>query len=237
MLKQTKTLSALMLLLAAMTFSACETEDPGPLQVYEKEFSLIDFDRLEMGSAFNIQVVQSANFSIHAKGDRRNIDDLKVFKSGKTLIIKFDEYANRIHETYITIKMHSLEAINFSGASASNIKGFGSDENLDLYLSGASVCQLSADYREINLILSGASSLLLNGQGDELSAEISGASLLKAFDYPVQQASVSLSGGSIGKVSVADELNAVATGASSLLYYGNPAVTSNVSGASVVQQD
>ncbi len=237
MSKQIRTLSVLMSFLTAMTFSACETEDPGPLQVYEKEYSLIDFDRLEMGNAFFIEVEQSANFSIHAKGDRRNLDDLKVFKSGNTLIIAFDENVNRIHRTEITITMPLLKAINFTGASASSINGFGSDRNLDVHLSGASVCQLNADYSKMNLSLSGASSLIIQGGGDEIKADISGASSLSAFDYPVQQATISISGGSIGKVSVADDLEATATGASSLLYHGNPTVVSNVSGASVVQKD
>ena len=75
------------------------------------------------------------------------------------MIIQFDDNANRKHETYITITMPRLEAVNFSGASVSKVKGFESDQDLDFYLSGASVCQLDAGYREVNLVLSGASTL------------------------------------------------------------------------------
>jgi len=213
---------------------ACETEDHGPIQSSDKEFSIIDFNRLEIGSALNVSVEQSAIYSIKARGDRRNIDDLELSKSGNTLIIRFDENANRIHETYIAITMPLLEGANFSDASTSKINGFESNGDLDLYISGASVCQFNAGFREINLSLSGASNLLMSGLGDEVNATVSGASVLTAFDYPVREADIKLSGASNGKVTVTDELSAVAEGASSLIYRGNPSVTSQTSGGSAV---
>jgi hypothetical protein len=217
--------------------TSCFREDPGPLQETRKEFSIIDFDRLEMGSAFNIRVEHGNTFNVEVRGDRRNIDDLDVYKSGNTLIIKFDESSNRHHDTYINITMPVLKAVNFSGASVSKISGFESDEYLDFYLSGSSVSQLDSDFQEIDLVVSGASSLVLHGSGDELNAEVSGASALKAFDYPVNAATINVSGASEGKITVTDELNVTASGASSVLYRGDPAVTSTVSGASTVQKD
>jgi hypothetical protein len=171
------------------------------------------------------------------RGDRRNIDDLNVYKSGNTLIIKFDDNSNRIHETYITITMPHLEGAIFSASSSSKVNGFESDGDFDLHVSGASVCQLSAGYREVNLTLSGSSSLLMSGLGDEINAEISGASVLTAFDYPVREANINVSGASNGKVTVTDELMAVAAGASSLIYRGSPSVTTSISGGSAVIKD
>lgn len=213
---------------------SCETEDHGPVQRADKEFSVVDFDRLEIGSALDVTVEQSNVYSIKVTGDRRNIDDLEVYKTGNTLIIEFDENVNRIHQTHITITMPRLEGVNFSEASTSTVDGFESDEDLDMYISGASVCQLNAGYREINLSLSGGSNLVLTGLGDEINADISGASVLTAFDYPVREAYVDLSGASNAKVTVTDELTAVAEGASSLIYRGNPSVTSQTSGGSAV---
>lgn len=217
--------------------TSCHKEDPGPLQEVRKDYSLIDFDRLEMGSAFNIEVEQGTEFRIRVEGDRRNIDDLDVYKSGSTLIIEFEDDANRHHDTYISITMPTLKGANFSGGSISKIRGFESDEDLDLYLSGASISQLDANYREIDLVLSGASNVVLFGSGDEFHAEISGASTCKAFDYPVREAVIEISGASVGKVAVTDELKVTAGGASSVLYRGSPSVISNISGASSVQKD
>jgi len=227
--------------LAVTVFSiltSCCDEDPGPIQETRKEYALVDFDRLEMGSAFNIEVEQGNAFSVKVKGDRRNIDDLNVYKNGNTLVVEFDDDdANRRHDTYIYITMPSLRGINFSGASVSKIRGFESDEDLDFYLSGASISQLDANYREVELVVAGASSLVMFGSGDQFHAEISGASTFKTFDYPVREAVIDISGASEGKVAVTEELRVTAGGASSVLYRGNPSVVSNTSGASTVQKD
>lgn len=232
-----KGITAIICLLLMFGLLSCETEDPGPVQNFEKEFPILDFDRLEIGSALDVSVEQSNMYSINVRGDRRNIDDLDIFKSGNTLVIKFDDNSNRIHVTYITITMPRLEGANFSGASSSRINGFESDGDLDLYVSGSSVCQLSAGYREVNLSLSGSSSLLMSGLGDEINAEISGASVLTAFDFPVREADITVSGASSGKVTVTDELNAVASSASSLIYRGTPSLTTSISGGSTVIKD
>ncbi len=151
MLTRRNGFAALLCLFLAFNLISCECEDPGPVQRTEKEFDIIDFDRLEIASALDVRVEQSNVYSIEVRGDRRNIDDLDVYKSGSTLIIKFDDNSNRNHETLITITMPHLEGANFSAASTSKVNGFESDEDLDLYLSGASVCQLNAGYREVNL--------------------------------------------------------------------------------------
>ena len=233
-------LNILKTVLAITVFSiltSCCNEDPGPIQETHKDYALVDFDRLEMGSAFNIEVEQGNAFSVRAKGDRRNIDDLNVYKNGNTLVVEFDDDANRHHDTYISITMPSLKGVNFSGASVSKIRGFESEDDLDFYLSGASISQLDVNYREVDLVVAGASSLVLFGSGDQFHAEISGASTFKAFDYPVREAMIDISGASEGKVAVTDELKVTAGGASSVLYRGNPSVVSNISGASTVQKD
>jgi hypothetical protein len=235
MLKTNKfTLTFALALVALIT--SCSTEDPGPIQELEKQFSFFDFDRLEMGSGFNVKVSQGNNYSVTIRGDRRNINDLDVHKAGSTLIIEYDDHGNRSHETYVTITMPDLRAVNFSGGSFSEISGFEND-HLDLILSGGSVSQLDAGYRQAKIILTGGSRLRMYGLGDEMDVAISGASELTAFDYPVRIAEVNVSGSSKAKVTVTDELKANAAGASSLLYRGNPSVSSDVSGGSAVRKD
>ena len=153
----TRRISATAIFCLALGLIACETEDPGPVQKFEKEFYDVDFERIEVASALDVHVEQSNIYSITVSGDRRNIDDLQIYKSGNTLVLKFDDNPNRIHDTKIEITMPRLEGANFSAACSSTINGFESDEDLDLFVAGASVCQVNAGYREVNLSLSGAS--------------------------------------------------------------------------------
>ena len=221
----------------AVATSCTHTEDPGPLREDEREFAVMDFDRIEMGSGFRIEVEQSVSFAVEAHGDQRNLDDLEIFVHANTLVARFRNNGNRNHSTSIEIKMPALSGVNFSGGTYTRIKGFESDQQLDINLSGSSLCEMEIGYRKMDVILSGASKLNLNGLGDEIKAELSGASELMAFEYPVRAANVNISGASHGRVTVSDDLDAIASGASRLLYRGSPSVKSNVSGASAVERD
>jgi hypothetical protein len=232
-----KYLLHLAVLATALLVSSCFVENPWDTQQVERDFSIVDFERLEMGNAFNIEVRQGNLFHVSARGDRRDIEDLIAEKEGLTLVIRYNESRNHRQIIHVTVTMPELQGVNFSAASESRISGFSSSNTLTLALSGASVCQLEADAGEIECLLSGASYLSLRGSARSLGADVSGASVLNAFDFPVAQARLVMSGASDGRVTVSDVLTATATGASNLLYRGDPSVDSEVSGASSVDRD
>src|SRR5690606_27633592 len=108
----------------SLVLTSCFVDDPGPLQEVERQYSIVDFDRLEMGDAFHIDVREGNFFEINVRGDRRNVEDLSVRKEGNTLIIRYRQHRKRRHDTYVDITMPVLRAVNFSGASDSRVYGF-----------------------------------------------------------------------------------------------------------------
>jgi hypothetical protein len=222
---------------AALFFSCHYSEDPGSIQEAEKKFSVTDFDGLKIGGAFNVDVKHGNYFEVSVRGDSRNIDDMDVKKEGTTLMIRYKKSSNRRHNTYITIAMPAIEYANFTGTSDSQISGFYELENFDLYLLGSSKCQLDLKTEKLSVVLLGASTLSIRGDGHDLEAELSGASILNAFNFLVATADLRVWGASDGHVSVRDQLNVVATGASVVVYRGNPEVISEISGSSSVHPD
>lgn len=210
------------LLFAALLLTSCfENEDPGPLQEQTIEYSVADFERLEIGDAFNVTVTQGSEFSIVVNGDRRNLDDLEVKKIDNMLKVNYTtsgRSVNRQYTTYVSITMPSLKGVSFSGAVNSNISGF------------ATAGDLAID-------LSGASKLDISGSATNLQAVVSGASELRAFDLETTTATVDASGASKISVHATQQLNATASGASHISYQGNPAVNSSTSGASSIEVD
>lgn len=229
---------ALLLGMIAIGMSSCYyEEDPGPRQDMDKDYAILDFERLEMGDAFIVSVQQSPIFSVNVRGDRRNIDDLEVEKIGTTLRIRYRHSDNRQYPTYITITMPTLRGANFSGASTSVVTGFKELNQFDFTLSGASVAQLEVESKAIELNLSGASKLTITGVSNSMHATVSGASVFSGFAFPVESAIVDASGASKMNVKANVSLDAKASGASTILYRGTATVTSNASGASSIQQD
>jgi hypothetical protein len=220
-----------------LALAGCFVEDPGPRQLTEHQYPIVDFDRLEIGSGLHITVEKDDFFSINASGDRRNIEDLVVKKEGTTLVIQYKNFRERRHDTFIQITMPDLSSVNFSGASESRVDGFVAADALDVYLSGGSLCQMNVDAPSLKVVLSGASYLSVRGTGELLNADISGSSAMKAFAFEVAEARLSVSGASDAQITAVSALDVIATGASHVVYRGNPSLTSEVSGSSLVQQE
>lgn len=231
--------SIIAIALLVFSISSCGLLQQGiePRNPDEKTFDLRNFDKLEMGNAFNINVKQGSNYRVIANGDSRDINDLVVRVSGGELEIYYKKWRVRRYRMEIEIEMPTLKEVDFSGATTSYINGFENIDELDIELSGSSRATVSAKARVYEIDLSGASELELTGSGQLLEADLSGASKLNAFDTQVVRASLEVSGASSGRVNVSERLNVRASGASKVRYRGNPEVSSNLSGSSHVERD
>jgi hypothetical protein len=214
-------------------------DDPGPIQEIDKDYAILDFDRLEVGDAMIVTVEHGETFSVNIRGDRRNIDDIKVDKAGSTLRVRFveDRNRNRQYDTYLTVTMPSLNGAVFSGAVNATVTGFDEEEEVDFNLSGASTAQFDVQAQYLQVKLSGASSLNVAGFVVDFDARVSGASKLRAYDLETENADVEASGASTIRVNASKTLSAVATGASDIFYVGDAVVNSSASGASRVSKE
>lgn len=232
-----KKINLIVMLVALVWLTACNEEDPGPFQQDRQNYAVVDFDRIEAEDALIVDIKYGENFSIEANGDRRNLNDLLVSKNGGTLSLRFNHSERRQYATYVNITLPALYGVDFSGAVNAKVSGFTNVSRMDLSLSGASLAQLNMNVENIHFSLSGASQLRLSGEGQLIDGSVSGASILSAFDFNTTTSTLTVSGASHGKVSVSQQLEVSASGASEVLYRGSPQVIAEVTGSSVVRQD
>ncbi|WP_027303056.1 head GIN domain-containing protein [Rudanella lutea] len=228
--------------LFAPLFTSCiiDLGPNGVLGDYDEEtttFALSDFDRLNMGSAFIINVTQGPTFSITARGDDDAIDDLEVYTRSGTLYARYRNNRIRRHQTRFTITMPTLREVVFTGASKSDVSGFRGLSALDVDLSGASKGNFSVQADRLDVNLSGASKAQFSGNGNSLRADVSGASELESFNYSFANAVLDVSGASHVYVTATNSLDVTASGASKVRYRGNPSLQQRVTGASKVERD
>ena len=225
----------------ALAMASCQyDEDPGPLQELEQDYAMSGFDRLEMGDALHVTVEQGTEYAVHVKGDRRNLEDLVVRRSGNTLEMKYKNgwrwLRHRNYETHVTIVMPSLLSVRFSGAATTSVYGFETDD-FHLSLSGAATCNLNIMAGHSDFDLSGASTLNVTGSASTMRATLSGASMLSGFEYAIEEADIDASGASDVRVNAAQYLKVNVSGASDVVYRGSPTLAISTSGASRVQPE
>lgn len=214
----------------------------GKLVTRDMDFS--DFTIVEVGYAFVVEITQSSSYSVTITMDDNMFDHLQASKTGERLEIRLEPgYNYRSVTLRAEVTMPDLHELGFSGATHGAVEGFRSSHGLVARLSGASSLDMdgiSAGETDIELSgashvtggitvsgdvrfsLSGASTAGLEGGADDLAADVSGASGLDLSDFPVHNADVELSGASRATVNLDGRLDADVSGASHLLYVGEP---------------
>lgn len=215
----------------------------GNLVTEEMEFS--DFAIVEVGYAFEVEISQASSYSVDITADDNLFDYIEVSRTGDSLTIGLKSgYTYRPQWPWGTltlraeITMPELYELQLSGATRGTVEGFSSSHEFILGLSGASF--LKGDFTtsgDAQFTLSGASTAELEGAANDLTISASGASRLELSDFPVHNADVTLSGASRATINLDARLDGDLSGASYLLYLGNPTtVDVNTSGGSTVEK-
>jgi hypothetical protein len=136
------------------------------------------------------------------------------------------------------VSFTTLDKIGASGASNVYVDGVISGNSLAIHLSGASDFKGAIKVNEFHLAQSGASDARITGVVNGLTTiQSSGASDVKGYDLATDQCDAHASGASDINITVNKELNASASGASSIHYKGDAVIReSHSSGASNVSR-
>lgn len=214
--------------------------NPLPLSAYDEvrqDITLTNFDKIKTGSAFKINVIQGKTFKIIATGDRTDINDLDLYVRNGVLTGGYRSNSrNQRYSIKIDITMPSLLAVDFSGATTADISTFTAN-TFDVSLSGASRLNLDVNTPKMSFDISGASQFTPYGNSQKVTGDLSGASTLSAYNFPMDEITMSVSGASIARVDVIKYLKASVSGASKVRYKGNPTTELSISGASSVDKE
>jgi len=252
-------------LTVAVLLSGCEEIDLGGVgteEVITEEKDFTDFTYVDVGGAFEVEIIQSGTFSTTISADASLFDYISVSKKGDTLRISlkprhiFTDFTLQAKTLKAEITMPALYGLYLSGASKGTVSGFKSSEDLELEISGASSLDIvdfeagdvefevsGASKVSGNMIasdaefeVSGASKVELKGSANNITLDTSGASNADLADFPLNNADVEVSGASEATLNLKGRLDCVLSGASRLYFQGNPTMGDiSISGASTIK--
>ncbi len=208
----------------------------GSGKLVTREMDLKGFSRIDAGAAFVLDVTHGDGYAVTVTADDNLIDRLDVSVSGDTLHIRLRPGLS-LHSVTMRAKvtLPLLRGLALSGASRATVAGLQSSEDLSLSLSGASSVEGTIAAGDLRLGESGASRAELTGTAGNLRIEGSGASSARLAGLTVKDAHVSLSGASSAEINASGRLDADLSGASRLLYAGDPTLgRMQTSGGSII---
>jgi serine/threonine-protein kinase len=172
-----------------------------------KTWDLSEFDRVQIRSTFRAEVTKGDGFKVATTADDNVLPHVQVVKEGTTLKIGLEPHRRYSLKTELKaeITLPRLVGLNLSGASATTLKGFQSEKELTLELSGASKLDGELAVETANFRASGASTLSLTGSARAAQLSASGASHLKLAGLPLKRCELQLEGASTASLSVRSE--------------------------------
>ncbi len=205
-----------------------------------QEFTLKDFSRVEVGGAFDVELIRSDAYGISVSGEEDLLRNLEVSKDGDNLRIRHPRHIGwraQLTRPKATVSLPLLRELRLSGASKAAVSGFESTEEFRLGMSGA--CRVGGEIAAGNTVIemSGASKGTLTGRANDVVIEVSGANQLDLRGFSVHNAAVRMSGASQLTLHMDGKIDARLTGVSHLNLAGKP-VMGNIktSGASTLTQ-
>ena len=201
-----------------------------------EEYDIKDFNAVEAGGAFEIQIVRSDSYSVTVTAEENLFRNLEVGKEGDTLRLRHSKHLSwraQLTRPRVRVTMPLLKELHLSGASKGTITGFNSSEKFELKMSGASSLSGDITAGAADIDMSGASRGTLTGSATDAVIEASGANNMDMRGFSIHNGAVRLSGASHLTLNADGKLDARLSGVSSLDVSGNP-VMGNIrtSGAS-----
>ena len=178
------------------------------------------FDSVDVGGVFQVEIVAQKDFGVIVEADDNLLPFIVTEVRGNTLNVK------------------TKKRKRFSTSNPIRIKVFAPNiENLEV--SGVAKVSLSnIDNDSLKIDSSGASKINLEGKSKNLNIDISGATRVNAKELKTEKASVDASGASKAYVFASNELKTDLSGASKVVYSGNPTnIDKKLSGASSIKEN
>jgi hypothetical protein len=199
----------------------------------KEERKVTEFVEISVSSAIKLEVNVGPEVAIAVTSDDNVLPHVITEVIGDRLKIYVDQgYTSKLG-VHVQMAAPELRGLRGSGAVKTSVTN-ASGERFRLGLSGSSECKWKGEVDALAMKLDGGSHAAVSGSAGRLEINCSGAAKVDARNLIAKSAKVALSGASTAHINVSDDLNVVASGASSLKYAGQPKVAQKVNGASRV---
>ncbi len=207
--------------------------------VQQQERNVGQFTGVKVGGAFKVVLSQTGKHRLVVEAEEDLLDKVRTEVKGDVLHIemKWDWSWKDRDKITVYVEFEDLESLEVSGAADITAKTPIEANDLDISVSGAGDIDLEVNAKTMEVTVSGAGDVSVSGSTDRQKIRLSGAGSYKAQHLKSNYAHAKASGAGSIVVNVSEEIEAYASGAGSVKYYGDPAKEkSNASGAGSISK-
>ncbi|MEM9856215.1 MAG: head GIN domain-containing protein [Bacteroidota bacterium] len=206
--------------------------------IVTENFSVSDFNRIEVEGNFEIRLEKSGNPGVSVTTDENLLDFISVESRGDRLVLISEKNLISEEGVQVVISYSELRGISVGGAAILTSDQTIAEDYLDLEMSGAGAVELDLEMTALEINVSGAGAMELTGSVVEQRIRMDGAGGLDAGDLISEKCEIDISGVGGAVVHVTESLRASVSGVGGITYRGNPTdVQKDVSGIGSVDPE
>jgi len=238
---KTKSILAVLFAVSVLFTSCKKNDDVTPSSnVTTVNKTMSGYSQLNVSDPFKVYVTFSdTEESIRIEANSNLQQHITCEKQNNQLVIYLDDNinidGNSVLNVFITIGQ--LDAFYAAGATSIQLQNELNGGDLLVELTGASSFNGTIHVNQLNSKITGGSGLNLEGNSGSFDIEATGASNMDGYGFETDNFKADLEGACNVNITVQQDLEVKASGASNVFYKGNGAVSSqNLSGGSTIQK-
>ncbi len=187
---------------------------------FTKEYAVADFQKIDIGGAYAIEIRQGDRFTVSADGAQDDVDELAVSVDNGTLLVKKGDesglFSINDRRIGLRITMPDITSLQLSGASKARVSGFRNLSRLDADLTGAVEAELDVRADRLSIDAAGASKTTLKGRARQVDISLAGACQLNGTEMQIDEADVKAIGASRAEFGKIPKIQKVTVGPSKI---------------------
>ena len=233
----------LLCLLVAALFSGCG-EDPVAVECTDGSGTVATeqrtpglFSGIILSDNINVVLAQGEH-NVRVEADDNFLSLITTELRGTMLYIGVnDNTCLRNGSATVYVTGPQLQRISTEGSGSITGRAAFSPESFTVVSIGSGDVQVTgATTRALSASIGGSGSIQIKGRATTLTAQLNGSGSLRAFETPVEEALIKLTGSGSAEVNVSRRLDVTLSGSGDVIYTGSPTIFSVITGSGTVKR-
>jgi len=223
-------------LLSGCCFDCWDCED-GEGPVVSQTLILNDFHSFELLGSETVILRQGEEQEVVVEAQQNIINLLETGVRNGRWDIEFEDCIRSYEDVVIYITLPEISSITLSGSGLIQTSDWLVANKIELNLLGSGEIDALIDAEDLKVDVTGSGKIVLEGAADIGDFRITGSGVVSAYELPLMDCNVNISGSGNVKTRCNDNLDIDISGSGDVYYRGNPNINSSVSGSGKVIND
>ncbi len=194
------------------------------------------FTKVNLQGDYNVVLKQDSSYGVTITADTNLFQYIKTTVTNGTLVISNQQSICSTSTININIGVGNLAAVIASGKEVITADSAINAQSFAFQLSGADNVTMTLNATSLTSTISGKGTINLTGKAASHDITVSGTGTLKAYNFVVGAYTTHTSGVGNFQVNAVNTLDVHTSGTSDVKYMGDPKITNQHSGISIVQK-